>query len=55
MKYDFWLELPMILISLLNFDIFENEHNYAKLLSNASKVRILLTIYHRNIKKLWTN
>ena len=39
MKYDFWLELPMMLMSLINDNIFKDDHKQAKLLDTACKVR----------------
>ena len=37
MKFNFWLELPTAMLSLLNFEISEDDKNLSKYLHNTSK------------------
>lgn len=42
MKFNFWLELPTAMSSLLNFDLSEDDQNLSKYLHNTSKTNEIL-------------
>jgi len=47
MKYDFWFELPVVLMSLISQDYLQEDHMIANLLNKSYKVYYII-IFHNN-------
>ena len=44
MKYDFWFELPIVLMSLINQEYFKDDHLIAKLINQSYKVKLFINL-----------
>ena len=40
MKYDYWFELPSVLMSLVNQELFPDDHLIASLITKSYKVNL---------------